>query len=80
MGTTTDKKSTITRFDKENLSYKTLFFNIATTISSAFSPTMNKSLHAVLIKICTSRGDPLSPQLKHNTQHLTVLTSTVWSP
>ena len=41
------------------LSYKTLFFNIVTTISSAFLPVMNKSLHAALITICTSAGDPL---------------------
>jgi len=35
------------------LGYKILFFNIITTISYAFSPAMNKSLHAALIKICT---------------------------
>ena len=40
------------------LSYKTLFFNIVTTISYAFLLTMSKSLHAMLMKICTSRGDP----------------------
>ena len=44
---------------EEILNYKTLFFNIVTTISYAFLPAMSKSLHAVLIKICTSRGDPL---------------------
>ena len=32
--------------------YKTLFFNIITTISHAFLPAMSKSLHAMLIKIC----------------------------
>jgi len=42
------------------LNDKTLFFNIVTTISYLFSPAMNKSLHAMLVKICTSRGDPLS--------------------
>ena len=31
------------------VSYKTLFFSIVTTISSAFSPLMNKSLYAGLI-------------------------------
>ena len=36
------------------LSYTTLFFNIITTISYAFLPVMNKSLHAVLIKICVA--------------------------
>jgi len=52
------------------LSYKKLFFNIA--CSYALSPET----------ACTSRGNQLllSPQLKHITQHLTVLTSTVWSP
>jgi len=39
------------------LSYKTLFFNIVITTSYAFSLVMNKSLHATLVKICTSRGD-----------------------
>ena len=34
------------------LSYKTLFFNIVTIISYTFSTEINKSLHAVLIKIC----------------------------
>jgi len=41
------------------LSYKTLFFDIVTTIGHALSPAMNKSLHAALVKICTSRGGPL---------------------
>jgi len=41
------------------LSYKTLFFDILTTIGYALSPAMNKSLHATLIKICTSGGGPL---------------------
>ena len=40
---------------------KTQFFNIITTTSYAFSPSLNKSLHAAFIKICTSRGEPLSP-------------------
>ena len=35
------------------------YFSTVTTISSAFSPTMNKSLHAALVKICTTGGDPL---------------------
>jgi len=39
--------------------YKTLFFNLITTTSYAFLPVMNKSLHATLVKICTSKGDPL---------------------
>ena len=36
-----------------------LFFNIVTAIGYALSPAMNKSLHAALIKICTSGGGPL---------------------
>jgi len=36
-------------------------------------PAMNKRPHAVLKRICTSGGDPLSPVLKHTTHHLTVL-------
>jgi len=61
---------------------KMLFFNTVTTISCAFSPAMNKSLHAVLVEVCTSWGDPwpLSPLLKCTTHRLSVLTSTVWSP
>jgi hypothetical protein len=38
------------------LSYKTLFFDTVTTIGYALLPAMNKSLHAALVKICTS-GD-----------------------
>jgi hypothetical protein len=41
------------------LSYKTVFFDIVTTIGYALSPALNKSLHAALVKICTSGGDPL---------------------
>ena len=41
------------------LSYKTLFFNVVTTISYAFLPAMNKSLHTMLIEVCISRSDPL---------------------
>jgi len=61
------------------LSYKALFL-IVTTISYAFLPAMNKSLHAVLIKIYTSRGGPLAQLQKCITHHLTALTSTVWAP
>ena len=62
------------------LSYKTLFFSMITTVSYAFLPAMNKSLHAALIRICTHGGDSLLPLLKHTTNHLTVFTGTVWSP
>jgi hypothetical protein len=41
------------------LSYKTLFFDLVTTIGYALSPAMNKSLHAALVKICTSGGGVL---------------------
>ena len=40
---------------------------------------MNKNLHAMIIKICSSGGDPLLPQLKLTTHCFTMLTSTVWS-
>ena len=40
------------------LSYEAVLFNAVTTISFAFSPALNKSMHAVLVKICASRGDP----------------------
>jgi len=41
------------------LSYKTLFFSPVITISNAFLPAMNQSLHNMLVEVCTSRGDPL---------------------
>lgn len=52
------------------------------TVSCAFPPATNKSLHAMLLKVYPSEGEPLSlfPQLKHTTHPLTGLTSTVWSP
>ena len=55
---TTATKSTITLIE-HIVNYKTLFFNIVTTIIYAFSPAMNKSLHAALVNICTSGADPL---------------------
>ena len=63
------------------LSYKTLFFNIVTTIGCAFLPAMNV-LQATFVAICVTGGDPLSlsPLLKHATHRLTMLTSTVCSP
>ena len=62
------------------LHYNSLFFSAVTTMSCAFSLAMNKSLHAMLITICTRGGGPLSPLLKCTACNLTVLTSTVWSP
>jgi len=38
------------------LGYKPLFFDVVTTIGYALPPVMNKSLHAALVKICTSGG------------------------
>jgi len=82
-GNHVDTKRTIRLFNRTNSqSQNILFFNIVTTISYAFLPAVNKSLHAVLITICTSGGEPLLPSalLKRTTYHLTVLTSTLWSP
>lgn len=62
------------------LSCKTLFFIIITMISYVFLPAMSKSLHASTVRICMGRGDPLLPLLKHTTQCLTLLTSTLCSP
>jgi len=45
METTKDTKITEHHPIEQTLSYKTLFFNVDTTISSAFLPAMNKSLH-----------------------------------
>ena len=63
------------------LSYKTLFFNVVTTIGCAFLPAVNV-LQATFVAICVTGGDPLSlsPLLKHATHRLTMLTSTVCSP
>jgi len=83
MATTTATKNTITLFVRENsLLLNTIFFNVVTFTSYAFSPAMNNSVHSMLVKICTSRGDPqsLSPLLKCTIHHLTVLTATVWFP
>ena len=78
-----DKKSSITYLMEQTLSYKTFFFNVVTvTINYVFSPLMNNSLHAVLVKICISRGESLLllPLLRLTTHCLAVLKSTVWSP
>ena len=44
---------------EQNLCYKTFSFNTVITSSCAYLPAMNMSLHAVLIKIYTSEGEPL---------------------
>ena len=56
LSNTTD---TITLFERANYHLQNLFFNTVTTISYVFSLAMNTNLHAMLIKVCTSRGDPL---------------------
>ena len=60
MEAATDTKSTITLFDRANsqLQKNPYFSVLITTVSYALS-AMNKNLHAVLRKICTSRADPL---------------------
>ena len=79
--TTTDRKSTITLFDRANSHLQnTIFQHHSTPPLTVFSSAINKSLHATLIKTCMSRGDPLLPLLKCTNQCLTVLTPTVWSP
>ena len=67
---------------EQNLHYRTLVFSIITAVNYACFPSMNRSLHAMLIKICTNRGDPVLQLavLKCTTHSLTVLTSTSWSP
>jgi len=82
METTADTKSAITLFDRESSHLQNTIFNTVTIISYAFSPMMNRSLHAILVTICASWVDPLplSPLLKCITHCLTMLTFTVWSP
>ena len=48
---------------EQSLGYKTLIYNTFMTISRATSPVMKKSLQAMHITICTSRGAPLSLSL-----------------
>jgi len=66
-----DKKSTITLLDRANSQLENTTFQLLTTITYACLPAINKSLHAVLIKICMAI---------QNAASLTVLTSTAWSP
>jgi len=73
METTTDTKRTITLFDREDSQLQNTVFYIVTTITSAFSPAMNKSLHAPLTQICTSRGKPtvavVTAEMHHPPSH-----------
>jgi hypothetical protein len=53
------KEHNNTYLTEQILSYKTLFFDVVTTIGYALWPALNKSLDAAIIKICTSGGDSL---------------------
>ena len=78
MEITTDTVNSITLFDEANSQLQKVFFNIVTTTSYAFLPSANKSLHATLIKIYSSKGTlPLLLLLKCMTHHPIVLISTV---
>ena len=79
MVTATDTNSTVTQFD---LSYKTLFFNTVSIISYACSPALNKSLHALLIKICTSGDGSVAPLslLKHTIHPSVSINECQWLP
>ena len=56
------------------------YFLTVTTASSVFLPVISKILYVILIKICSSGGDLLSPLLKYTTHHFSMLTSAVWFP
>jgi len=58
------------------LSCETLFCNIATTISYAFLPAMNKNLHAVLVNICMAVWNVA--HLSHGCCHCWNTPSTTW--
>jgi hypothetical protein len=47
------------RWMEQVFSYKTVSFQIVTATGCAFSPAMNKCLHAALVKICASGGSPI---------------------
>lgn len=48
----TDTKSTVTLFDRANSELQNTILLTVTSISFTFLPHMNKSLYAMLIKIC----------------------------
>ena len=66
MKTTTDTKSIRTLFDRANSQLHDTIFNVVSIINYVYSLAVKRSLYAVLIRIRTSRGDPLSwpPLLK----------------
>jgi len=69
METTTDKRSTVTLFDRANSQLQNTIFNIVIAISGMFFASNEQGLRAVLLKVCMSRGAPLSllPLLKCTT-------------
>ena len=66
METTADAKNTITLIDRANSQLQKIFFNIVTTLSYSFLPAVNSSLHATLVRICTSGDVPLLPSPRLN--------------
>ena len=52
MEATTDTKSTVALFDRASSQLQNTDISIVTTISCTFLLAMNRSIHAVLIKIC----------------------------
>ena len=92
METTTDTKSTIKPFYRANSQLWNVIFLAAMTISCAFLPAMNKSLHVPLVKIFTRGGDPLfhgvwpytaslcSHPLYSIQKHLTRVSECQWMP
>ena len=61
MEATTDTKRTVTLFDKANFQLQNTIFQHDHIVMHGYivSPLMNKSLHAVLVKICINGDDPL---------------------
>ena len=72
----TDTKITLS--DRRNSTLQSIIFQHSHH-HYAFSPVMNKILHAVFVKICTSRCDllSLSPLLKHTTSLCWLVSSTL---
>jgi hypothetical protein len=74
----TDSGCRITLLDRARFCYKTPSFHSVTTTGYTFLPVMNKSLHAALVKICTSGIDPLSHSCD-NDAAVTEMLSKHWS-
>ena len=60
---TTDTKSTITLFDRANSQLQNTTVQHSHHLSCTVSLAM-KNLHVMLVKICTSEGDSLSPSIQ----------------